>query len=53
MEDREVIQDNQHVFQHVIGWMASSRCSGQQLNVQMEISDEWCSLGVCIGSSTV
>lgn len=52
MEDREVIQHNQHVFQHVIGWMAASRYSGQQLNVQMEISDECCSLGVCIASGT-
>lgn len=27
--------------------------SGQQLNVQMEISDKCCPLDICVGSSTV
>lgn len=32
-----------------IGWIVSSRrCTGQQFNVKMEISDRWCSLGLCI-----
>ena len=34
------------------GWLYSKICS-QQLDVHVEISDEWCCLGVGIGAGVV
>lgn len=34
------------------GWLHSKSCA-QQLDVQVEISDEWCSAGVGAGTSAV
>ncbi|PKU40375.1 rna-directed dna polymerase from mobile element jockey-like [Limosa lapponica baueri] len=38
--------------EELAGWLHSDG-SGQWLNVQMEISDEWCPSGDCTGTSTV
>ena len=36
-----------------IGWILHSESCGQQLDVQVETSDEWCSSGVGIVTSAV
>jgi len=38
--------------EELAGWLHPEG-SGQQLDVQMEISDKWCRSGVCTGTSTV
>jgi len=40
------------VGEELVGW-SHPESSGQWLSVQMEISDTCCSLGVCIGTSSV
>ena len=41
------------VDKELAGWPWTPESSGQQLDVQMEISDEWWPSGVHIGTSTV
>ena len=38
--------------EELLGW-SHPEDSGEQQNVQMEIGDKWCPLGVRVGTSTV
>ena len=40
------------VDKELAGWLHSKSC-GQQLDVQVENSNEWCSSGVGFGTSTI
>lgn len=40
------------VDEKLVGWLHSEG-GGQWVNVQMDIGDKWCPLGVCIGTSAV
>jgi len=44
--------DHHSVDNELAGWLHARSC-GQQLDVQAETSDEWCSLGVSAGTSAL
>jgi len=39
------------VRKELVGWFQPKAC-GQQLSVQVEAGDKWCSPGVCLGTGS-